>query len=117
MTDFELGLRKALRTNFPNVELFSCWFHYTQAIRKKSGSIQNFLIFLKKNKTADKIYHKFLALPLLPASCINEIFHLLKEEIESLENKEHFDTFLNYFEKQWLQRVSYNKFLLKLFYL
>lgn len=33
MTDFEKGLRKAIREVFPNATLNGCYFHYTQVLR------------------------------------------------------------------------------------
>lgn len=34
-TDYEKAMKNALRSCFPSSKLVSCWFHYTQAIRKK----------------------------------------------------------------------------------
>jgi transposase-like protein len=30
MTDYEIGLRNAISTVYPNAILQGCWFHYTQ---------------------------------------------------------------------------------------
>lgn len=35
MTDWETGLRCAIRTCFPNSTLKGCWYHYCAALRKK----------------------------------------------------------------------------------
>lgn len=108
MTDYECGMRIALREIYPDAKLLACWFHYCQAIRRKCSKIVGFLVMLQKNKAAEKLFLKFLALPLLPAGKIREAFELLKLNANTLENKKKlFPRFLKYFEYQWLNRVDF----------
>lgn len=89
MTDYECGMRKALSEIYPTANLVSCWFHYCQAIRRKCSKLSGFFVKLQKEKSAEKLFLKFLALPLLPASKIKEAFKLLKlsTTMESCSNR------------------------------
>ena len=45
MSDWETGARNALKEEYPTTKLSGCWFHYTQAIwrrSQKAGLIQVF---------------------------------------------------------------------------
>lgn len=72
MTDYESALRNALSEIHPSAKLFSCWFHYCQAIRRKCSGFKNFFSEIQKEKSSKTLYLKFLALPLLPAEKIKE---------------------------------------------
>ena len=39
MTDFERGLRKALKNLYPNSNLEGCYFHYTKALLNKGKNM------------------------------------------------------------------------------
>jgi hypothetical protein len=41
ITDFELSLQQAIKSQFKNVELKGCWFHFNQAIVRKLFSLGN----------------------------------------------------------------------------
>lgn len=106
MTDYECAMRNGLRAVYPNAKLHACWFHYTQAVRRKSSKIPNFFKELAKHEYLNRIYHKFLALPLLPQHEIMNAYSMLKMAIECRSETNIFEEFLQYFSKQWLQRVS-----------
>lgn len=108
MTDYECGMRKALAEIYPDAKLVSCWFHYCQAIRRKCSKFGNFFATLQKDKPSEKLFLKFLALPLLPADQIRETFNMLKLTANAMDDKgKLFTPMLKYYEKQWLQRVSF----------
>lgn len=113
MTDFEIGMRNALRTLYPGSEFFTCWFHLTQAAERNLSKISVLVKLIQTNGDARKIYKKLLALPLLPADRIVAAFHKLK--IQALSNFKQFKPFLVYFERQWLQRVSFSYFIAHIF--
>lgn len=72
MSDYEAALRNALRSIFPECEINGCYFHYCQAIKKNASQFPNFLALLQADRNAKKLYHKFLALPLLRLDKIPE---------------------------------------------
>lgn len=103
MTDYEVAFRKALRELHTDIVLNGCWFHFCQAIRRKAMTIKVLSALLRTGDvTTKKLFFKFMALPLLPANKIEEGFQLLK--IETAEIPE-FQEFVDYFDKQWMQKV------------
>ncbi|XP_055301598.1 uncharacterized protein LOC129568081 isoform X2 [Sitodiplosis mosellana] len=107
MTDFELPMRNALKSVYPNSDHNTCWFHLTQAAKKNMSKLSTLSKLIRRNDEARTIYKKLLALPLLPADLIVETFHKLKTL--ALSKFKQFKTYLAYFERQWLQREGANK--------
>lgn len=103
LTDFELAIRNALGKLHPTIDRFTCWFHQTQAVRRKATQLSGFVDFIKSNKTAEKVYRKCLCLPLLPAAQIEPAYRTL-EKIGNTAGEQNFKEFFNYFENQWLRR-------------
>ena len=64
MVDFESALMKSAISVFPGITLKGCWFHFTQAIRKKIC-----LLGLKANYSNDYMFRfwikRFMALALI----------------------------------------------------
>lgn len=106
ITDYEAAIKKALRIVYPGVKLIGCWFHYCQALRRNtSKKFRHLLLFIRQSKQASRVYHKFMALPLLPDHLIQKAFEQLKLSIYLFDREKKFETFVNYFEKQWLKKV------------
>lgn len=106
MSDYETPLRNAIRMVYPNSSLRGCYFHLTQALRKKASKIRG--LFSSINESTDstgkyRCYHKFMALPLLPKDKLHEGFALLKAESSAFGNA--FNEFVEYFDRQWLTKV------------
>lgn len=107
ITDYEAGLRKAIKTEFPNSKLYGCWFHFCQAVRRQITTKQKELAaYIRQNKKASLEYHKLLTLPLLPADHILGSFQTIKHDIEDFDHHFKFMSFLEYFERQWLTKVN-----------
>lgn len=104
MTDFELAMRNALRLLYPEAQHRTCWFHLCQAAQKNAAKCRAFIKLILRNEEARALYKKILALPLLPANMIRDAFIKLKAEA-LLRFGKPFRKFLDYFEKQWLERV------------
>lgn len=107
-TDYEMGLRKALRNVFPAASLKGCWFHYCQAMRRKTQTIKKFCTIVKNDEECNKWYRKFLSLPLANPEQIEEMFLVLKTALLEFpaKQRECLQIFLQYFEKQWMTTVS-----------
>lgn len=106
MTDYERAMGNALQTLYPDSDFYHCWFHFSQALRRRCSTYKTFYKNIKKNPKAVKCYLKLRALPLLPAVDIIEAFNLVKAEINTLPERIHFATLLEYYEKQWLKKVN-----------
>lgn len=65
MTDFERGMRNALKKVWPAVDQFTCWFHYCQPIKRHSAQIPEFMQIVRGEAGALKIYYDIMCLPLL----------------------------------------------------
>lgn len=104
-TDYEKAMRNGVKSVYPNVVMVACWFHYTQAVRRKCSKIGNFFYQCSNNEIIDRLFDKFLAIPHLPPNNIREAFSLLKLAVNCMTNKEPFEEFLKYYEKQWQRKV------------
>lgn len=104
ITDFETGLRHAIRKIFPGVRLRGCWFHYCAAVRKKLLVLLS-SNFFKTSRWARIIKRQIMCLPLLP----NENFHEGYEHIKFMTNQygltDRFKSFFAYFESYWFSQV------------
>lgn len=106
-TDYERGMRNALRSLFPESRLFACYFHFCQAVKKRAYKTNHLVALMKSNESARSIYYRLLCLPLLPANYISEMFAELKTEAYGI-NKSIFRPFMRYFYDQWLVKVFYH---------
>lgn len=111
-SDYEVALRNALSILFPGTRLVACWFHYSQALKRKVRQLPGFERFLRGNEAAEGIYHKLQCLPLLPSEHILSAFKQLKQEALAID-KRNFRLFLKYFERQWIVKVIVHSFFLQ----
>ncbi|CAF1146805.1 unnamed protein product, partial [Brachionus calyciflorus] len=98
MADFETASTNALKYHFPNIEIKGCWFHFRQAINRRSVRIG-----LKQHLHRDN-YRKFQnalgALALIPADRINDGLKIIKTFMPSDSKcKDLYD----YFQRQWVK--------------
>lgn len=88
MTHYNCEIRSALKWTFPNIKIIGNWFNYTQVIRQNLLMHPVFVSNLKQNKSAEKLFYKYLALPLLPSEKINDAIKALKMEVNKFNNGE-----------------------------
>ncbi|XP_046806265.1 uncharacterized protein LOC124419747 isoform X2 [Lucilia cuprina] len=110
VTDYEQGLRAAINSVFPRSKLVGCWFHFCQAIRRSVTKQKPLLEFLRSSRNASLLYHKVLALPLLPPDLIKNSFKDIKSQIFLMDSNNIFLPFLKYFENQWINKVGCKNF-------
>lgn len=106
MTDFEKGMRNAIKKIWPDANQFTCWFHYCQAIKRHSVQIPEFMTIVRGDRGTLKLYYDVMCLPLLPAANINEAFMELKLEA-SAKHGDLYAKFMHYVESYWLKKVHY----------
>ena len=85
MSDWEPAARNAMKKALPQLELYGCWFHFTQRIwakTQKVGLAQEF----KNNQEIESYIKQLMVIPFLPASLINTTFTYL--QMPSLGNSE-----------------------------
>lgn len=93
-TDYEKAMRNALRKLYPASNFVACYFHYTQAVKRRAWSTDSMHSLLQKNNDARFIYHRIQCLPLLPADNIPACFNSLEDEAFKI-NKNVFKPFFN----------------------
>lgn len=107
MTDFESGLRAAIKKCYPHAALHGCWYHYCASLRRKLLDLHMHNL-IANNPSARAIYRKMLSIPLLPPEYIEQGYFLIKEEARSNKLINKFSAFFKYFESFWLNLVCFN---------
>ena len=85
MADWEPAARNAIKKALPQLEMYGCWFHFTQRIwakTQKVGLAQEF----RNTQEIESYIKQLMAIPFLPASLINPTFSYL--QMPSLGNSE-----------------------------
>lgn len=110
-TDFERAMRIALKLIYPDAILSTCWFHYTQSVRRFASKIENFFRTINANGNLSKAYHMILSLPLLPAEHVAAVYNSIRLKVECDEQNAIFGELFKYFESQWLRKVIFNSII------
>lgn len=105
-TDYEAGLRAALRNVYEGIELKGCWFHYCQAVRRKCRRTKNFFRSLCEHQNGHDIYKMLLALPLLPQDKIIEGFAFIRQQVGNPKLLNLLEPVFSYFNSWWLHSVK-----------
>ena len=107
MGDWEPAARNAIKTAYPSISLYGCWFHHNQAILKKITKLG-----LVKEYHANDSFKNFLKsimnLPLLPSEHIEHTFDYLTSTFVSFTLSENIqiEKFKRYYKHQWLTRIG-----------
>lgn len=108
--DFESAMRAALKIVVPNLQVYGCWFHFVQALRRKLASMNELNDLVRTNKDAKSIFRKFQCLALLPVDTIFRAYVWLLREALNVHKLPEFSPFIDYFKNQWLNRVKPENF-------
>lgn len=105
MTDFELGMRKAIRDVYPNAILNGCWYHYCAAIRKKLVELGLYKQIKDTESNVRVIYRMILSLPLLPSEMFIDGCKFIRAEAQTLGLQNIFKSFFAYFQRYWINTM------------
>lgn len=108
--DYERALREGMKTTYPQMIIRAFWFQFCLAIRRKSKTIPQLFESLWQNANANVLYHKLLALPLLPATDINNAFNTLKVEAQKFD---FLTVIFEYVEKIFIERETIENFAIE----
>lgn len=108
VTDYERAMKNAIHILYPNAILTSCWFHFTQAVRKNASQFPHFYELIRRNSDAAFIYRQFQCIPLIKEKNIKPAFEELCAKANRL-NRRDFAPFIKYFNKQWIEKVCWIK--------
>lgn len=106
MTDYEGGLRAAVRKCWPSANLRGCWFQYCKAISKRCRK-NNMAKLLRKDPEAKRIQKALMSLPLLPADQIINGYKCIKTFARREKLFQRFSSLFKYFEGYWLKQVRF----------
>lgn len=102
ITDFETGLRKALKEVYPNSVLRGCWFHFCNSVQKKCDEL-GLRSILNKNPEAKLFKKAIMSIPLLSSADLMDGYRHIKRMIERSEFSKQFSGLINYFDSYWLK--------------
>lgn len=104
MTDFEAGMRSAIKKCYPRAIIRGCWYHYAAALRKRMRTMGMTKLF-KEQKKAKDLKNMLMHLPLLPAEMFERGYSFIKEQAKSWRLFNSFKKFFVYYERQWINEV------------
>ena len=117
MADFELASRKSAHEIYLRLKVHGCYFHYTRAIFKnllKVGLGRSY----NTNRAFKKWAKRIMAIPLLKAEMINDVFEeLLSQNIRfaAAADRLNFQRFKRYIRSQWQLNTSITVEILSVF--
>lgn len=107
ITDYEDGMRKAIKTHWPNVRVRGCWWHHKRAVHKKCVSF-GMATLLRKNRNVRLVKNMLTNLPLLPEEKIHEGYGSVVEFAREKKLLNRFGRVFSYYEEYWLKQVRNN---------
>lgn len=114
MSDYEEGMRIAIKNTWPNCDIRGCLFHYKQAIQRRCNAdpILRRLLKLKNSFNARKIKNMLMNIPHLPEDKIMEGYESVRDFAKKKKLYAKFEELFSYFERQWLCQVRYTFYIL-----
>ncbi|XP_039300138.1 uncharacterized protein LOC111057565 [Nilaparvata lugens] len=102
MSDYEAGLKEAVKLSFPTSRHVGCWFHYTQSIQRKAKKIG----IRPGDNDEWSMAKQLMAIALLPPSRAQEATDVLSLIYHTEKSR----VLIDYFRKQWLGKVTPESF-------
>ncbi|CAD6239584.1 GSCOCG00012555001-RA-CDS [Cotesia congregata] len=102
-TDYEMGLKKVCQRFYPNARSKGCYFHFMQALIKKSKDLGLWNKLLEW-EDGREFFRKLIGLAFLPANEIHNALNYLKMVYQVFLPS--FQSFLQYFESYWMNYVK-----------
>lgn len=100
MSDFESGLRAAIRQHFPRSSLRCCFFHHTQAIWRKAVSLGLETTYRREEEVKD-VVRMLMCLAFLPTEEVEEQFDILRAT-EAVRRSPSLQNLFEYYSRTWL---------------
>lgn len=102
MTDYEDGMRLAIKKRWPTATIRGCWFHLARAVERRYRKLG-----LSRLKGGKIIKRMLMSLPLLPADEIEEGFESVIKYSKKKRLYKHFSRLFSYFSRYWMNQVTY----------
>ena len=101
MSDWESASRNAIREVFPGINVYGCWFHYSQRIWAKTQKLGLSHGF-KNTPEITRFIRQLMAIPFLPAPLIYPTYTLISTPTLENEETDKLTELKNYVRKHWL---------------
>ena len=107
MGDWEPAARNAIKTAYPSISLYGCWFHHNQAVWKKINKL-GLVLEYHANNNFKHFLKSVMTLPMLPSEDITPTFDFLSSTFVSFTLNENIqiEKFKRYYKQQWLTRIG-----------
>ena len=107
MSDWEPAARNAIKTAYPSISLYGCWFHHNQAVWKKINKL-GLVLEYHANNNFKHFLKSVMTLPMLPSEDITPTFDFLSSTFVSFTLNENIqiEKFKRYYKQQWLTRIG-----------
>ena len=104
MGNWEPASRNAIKTVYPNIGLYGCWFPHNQAIWIKVAKLGLLFTLFHANTSFKKFIKSIKIFPLLPSEHIVPMFDFVNSTFVSFTHTENFriEKFKQYYKRQWL---------------
>lgn len=109
--DFETAAHNAIKDVFPGVHTKGCFFHYAQAIWKKTQA-SGLQIPYRDNNDVKTLVRRAAILPLIPMDAIEDVWFQALEDRDDANITQITQTFTDYVTEQWVEgdRTRWNHF-------
>lgn len=104
ISDFEGGMRKAIKICYPNSLLRGCWYHFCCAVSRNINQ-HGLIMLLRTNPNARMIKGEILSLPLLPQEHFNQGYNHIRNQVIEFGLQADFQAFFNDYFVYWLNEV------------
>ena len=101
--NFELGFKSAIQTDYTQVRLWGCYFHFTKALLKKMKDLRLFIQY-RDDPLLNGFLGKIFAIGYLPVFYVRQKFYQLTQSTNARFLKNAYPQlvfFLQYFELTW----------------
>lgn len=106
ITDFENGLRAAIRYQYPTTILRGCWYHYCCSLSRHIKRMGNINAIINSKPEAALIKGQLMNFPLLPKNKFSEGYRYIKQQVCDCNLQEELKDLLIYFENTWIRQVK-----------
>ena len=107
--DFETAIRNAIHTVFPTTTIRGCFFHYTQAIWRRTQA-EGLAVLYREDPDIQRFIRRAAVLPLIPMPLIDDVWFQALEDINL--HPTNVTPFADYVTEYWVEgdRQRWNHF-------
>ncbi len=108
MTDFETASRNAVRNVFSDVAVKGCWFHFTQAIMRRTKKLGLEGAY-RSSEFVNRTIRRLFGLAFVEVAEVEDAISAIEETISQVsddETRQKLFTLMQYFRKTWISKYK-----------